>query len=113
MEGTLMLIGKIRVGMEIGSGVFVDGIRRRGEYSVITLSTGRTYTLHKTRHVADLQIGTPESYALMDSHVRTVRKVRAADSEWRGENVGRRGERFIARNTSHDSRAVTERLWRQ
>lgn len=105
-----MLIGQLRAGDRVGHGVTIGGIRRiRNGFSVITLSTGTQLTLHKTTHVAGLMIGHIPAESLDDSRVRSTRDVRASDKTWRGENVGERGERFIARCTSHGSRAMDER----
>lgn len=103
-----MLIGQLKVDMSLGTGVTVVSLRRRGEHTRVILSTGTDMTLHKTRQVADLFVGHLPARTFMRSPRPDIKDIRATSRDWRGENVGRKGERFIAKTVAYDRLANDE-----
>lgn len=103
-----MLIGQVKIDDELGHGVTVTKIRRKGEYTEGMLSTGQPFRLHKTKHVAELFIGHLPARSLRDSVPPVVKDVRASSPNWRGQFAGRKGERVIAKYAGYDARALRE-----
>lgn len=98
-----MLVHKLHVGDLVATGVRVDARKREGRKIHFTLSTGAKITADKDDHIADLMIGhLPARTTRRSSVPPMIKDVRAHSKDWRGENRGRRGERFIARNGSWD-----------
>lgn len=101
----IMLVGRLHVGDLVATSVRVDARKREGRKIHFTMSDGTKITADKDDHVADLMIGhLPARTTRTSSLPPVILDVRASDPTWRGENVGKRGERFIARNGSWDAR---------
>lgn len=93
--------------MPVGSGVTVTALTRRGPLSEITLSTGRTVTMHKFKSVADLFVGHLPARG-PQSRTPDIRHIAASNPDWRGQYAGRKGERVIAKYAGYDARALVE-----
>lgn len=109
-----MKLSQVRPGMQYMT-VKIVSVQRIRAHTEITFTDGwteRTVLLHKSQSLATALIGPLASMSLdRRTMERTGQRVRASAPEWRGETRGKRGERFIARNSQWDraTREVTPR----
>jgi len=99
------MLGKsLRKGTTLGAHTVTD-VRRNGAFSLVTLSNGATFTVHKYGSVRDAvrTLTMPAGpVPVRRQWAPEIHKVRFSSQEWRGETDGKRGERLIARNGSWD-----------